>query len=402
MTMNKKLTFILTALAAVCLLAVTGGAARAEDAQWRARFWNNKAQSGDPVAVRNDNTIDFDWGQGSPAAGVNNDNFSAQWTRRVNFQPGTYRFTATMDDGMRVYFDNNIIIDSWTDSQEHTMTRDLYVNGGEHDLKVDYFDAGGAAVARVSWQLIQPAGETGGGGGQFFPNWKAEYYNNTSLSGAPALVRDDRYLNHNWGTGSPAPGTIGTDFFSARWTKTLSGDPGTYSIILTSDDGARLYINNQLVIDNWGVQAPTTQAVGYNYTGGPLQVRVEYFEQAGNASIDVHLARVGGGSGVVPEVGPPSSGGPTTGEACGPYAGSIAYVNVANLNFRDGPSTTFPIVRTLPECTAVELTGFRNPVNSNAGDWVQAVMLDDGTVAWAALRYLDTQVPVGSLTVLSD
>ncbi len=158
--MNKKLTFILTALAAVCLLAVTGGAAHAEDAQWRARFWNNKAQSGDPVAVRNDNTIDFDWGQGSPAAGVNNDNFSAQWTRRVNFQPGTYRFTATMDDGMRVYFDNNIIIDSWTDSQEHTMTRDLYVNGGEHDLKVDYFDAGGAAVARVSWQLIQPAGET--------------------------------------------------------------------------------------------------------------------------------------------------------------------------------------------------------------------------------------------------
>ncbi len=213
-------------------------------------------------------------------------------------------------------------------------------------------------------------------------------------------MRDDRYLNHNWGTGSPAPGTIGNDYFSARWTKTLSGNPGTYSIILTSDDGARLYINNQLVIDNWGVQAPTTKSVGYNYTGGPLQVRVEYFEQTGNASIDVHLAEHGGGA-VPPEVAPPGSGSGNAGQ-CGPFAGSIAYVNVANLNFRDGPSTAFPIVRTLPACTAVELTGFRNPVNSNAGDWVQAVMLDDGTVAWAALRYLDTQVPVGSLTVLSD
>ncbi len=197
----RRIKMTLIGLFLATFLAFAGNSAHAEDSQWRARFWNNKTQSGDPVLVRNDNTIDFNWGQGAPAAGVNDDNFSAQWTRRVNFQPGTYRFSATMDDGMRVYLDNKLIIDSWNDSQEHTMTQDIYLTGGDHDLKVDYFDAGGAAVAKFNWQLIHPEGDTNGsGGGQFFPNWKAEYYNNTTLSGAPALVRDDRYSNHDWGS----------------------------------------------------------------------------------------------------------------------------------------------------------------------------------------------------------
>jgi len=61
----------------------------------------------------------------------------------------------------------------------------------------------------------------GSGGGAFYPNWKGEYFNNATLSGNPLLTRDDRYLSHNWGTGSPAPGIIGDDYFSVRWTKTL-------------------------------------------------------------------------------------------------------------------------------------------------------------------------------------
>lgn len=389
---------VVMAIMALAMLAGAFGSARAEDAQWRARFWNNKTQSGSPVLQRNDNTIDFNWGGGSPAAGVNDDNFSAQWTRRVNFAPGTYRFTATMDDAMRVYLDNALIIDSWNDSQEHTMTTDVNITGGEHDLKVDYYEAGGVAVAKFSWQLIRPAGGSGTGGGAFFPNWKAEYFNNTTLSGTPALVRDDRYLDHNWGTGSPAPGTINADNFSARWTRTVSGNPGTYNIIMTSDDGSRLYVNNVLVIDNWAVQAPTTRSATYNYTGGPLQVRVEYFDQTGGAEIEVHLSNL---SGVV-SPGVPIERPPTTGASCGPLAGSIAYVNVPSLNFRDGPSSVFPIITTLPLCSDVELTGYRNPVDSNAGDWVQVVLFPSGQIAWAAADYLTTGVNVDGLTVLSD
>lgn len=383
--------------AVACLLAITGSSAHAEDAQWYGRFWNNKNFSGNPVLQRWDNTIDFDWGGGAPDPKVGDDNFSAIWTRRVGFQSGTYRFTATMDDAMRVYLDNNLIIDSWTDSQEHTMTKDTYISGGEHDLRVEYYEAGGMAVAKFSWQLIHPEGEsTGSGGSTFFPNWKAEYFNNTTLSGAPALVRDDRYLNHDWGTGSPAPGVIGNDNFSARWTKTLNGNPGTYNVVLTSDDGARLYVNNQLLIDNWRVQAATTKTANFNYTGGPIQVRVEYFEQTGGAEVEIHLSQTSSGQ------TPGLPGGSTSTASCGPLAGSVAYVNTPLLNFRDGPAVQFPIITTLPQCSMVELTGYRNPLDSNAGDWVQVLLFPSGQLAWAAADYLTTGMNVDGLTVLTD
>ncbi len=288
--LSRRITFFAALFLAVIALVIRGSATKAADAQWYAQFWNNTSLSGDPDHTRFDNTIDFDWGGGSPHSTINDGEFSARWTRRVHFDPGTYRFSATMDDGMRAWLDGNLIIDSWTKSQEHTVTQDVYVSAGEHDLKVEYFEDKGEAVAKFSWQLIQPEGGSGSGGGAFYPNWKGEYFNNTTLSGTPSLIRDDRYLDHNWGTGSPAPGIINEDFFSVRWTKILDDQAGQYRLILTSDDGSRLYINDILLIDNWNIQGPTSRAVDYFYPGGPVNVRVEYFENTGGAMIATHLA----------------------------------------------------------------------------------------------------------------
>jgi hypothetical protein len=290
---------------AMTLLIVLGSSAGAADDVWLAEFWNNKDLSGEPVYVRYDQTIDFDWGHGSAAGPVSSDNFSARWTRSVYFNEGTYRFNATMDDAMRVWIDGNLIIDSWTDSQEHTMSRDVYMTQGDHDMRVDYYEAGGVAVAKFNWQQIggPSGGGSGGsgggsgggtGGGAYYPNWKGEYFNNTSLAGAPVMVRDDRYLQFDWGYGSPWPGIVNDDYFSVRWTRTLTAPAGQYRIWVTSDDGSRVYMNNQLLIDNWGVQAPTTKAADYFHPGGSVQIRVEYFENLERANITTGVALITG------------------------------------------------------------------------------------------------------------
>ena len=293
---SRFVTVFLVLIAVLTLLTVLGGSAGAADDVWLAEFWNNKDLAGQPVYVRQDKTIDFNWGHGSPAGPVNSDNFSARWTRNVYFAAGNYRFNATMDDAMRVWIDGNLIIDSWTDSQEHTVSRDLYMSQGDHDIRVDYYEAGGVAIAKFWWEQIGGSGGSGGGtgGGAYYPNWKGEYFNNTALAGAPVLVRDDPYLNFDWGFGSPAPGVVNDDFFSVRWTKTLTAPAGQYRIWITSDDGSRLYINNQLYIDNWGVQAPTTKSVDYFHPGGSVQMRVEYFENQERASILTGVALITG------------------------------------------------------------------------------------------------------------
>jgi hypothetical protein len=304
--------------------------AAAADEYWRARYFNNRNLSGDPVWRRDESNIDNDWGGGSPNPGViGDDNFSVRWTRTVNLAAGNYRFFATMDDGMRVWIDDQLVIDSWTDSQQHTVTADRYMSGGDHSIRVEYFEAGGMAVAKFSWQQI------GGGAPTSFNYWRGEYFNNMNLSGAATVTRDDAAINFDWGTGSPAGG-IPADRFSARWTRTLSFAPGNYRFDVFSDDGVRLWVNNVLIIDEWRNQDNGRFSANVMLSG-TTNLRVEYFENGGRAAVSVNWS--GGTTS-------PGTGGPiTSGAWIGEYynnrhlSGSPSATRsdaVINFNWGDG------------------------------------------------------------------
>src|SRR5262249_41141772 len=111
--------------------------------------------------------------------------------------------------------------------------------------------------------------------------WKGEYYNNTSLSGAPAMVRNDGagFLNFNFGDGGHGSHCIPvSDNFSARWTRTVNFEAGTYRFTATSDDGVRLYVDGQLKIDQWTAHAPTTYTADVFLSAGNHEIKLEYFE----------------------------------------------------------------------------------------------------------------------------
>ena len=381
----RQLIWVATALVlAVMILAAGGGSAKAQDAQWLGEFWNNRNLEGPVAMVRWENAIDFNWFGGSPDPRINSDNFSARWTRTINFPAGTYRFYATMDDGMRIWVDNQLVIDSWTDSQEHTMTFDRNMNGN-HAIRIDYFEAGGNAVARFNWEQINT------GGGQFFPNWRAEYFNNTTVSGSPVLVRDEARISNNWGIGSPGPG-VNSDFWSARWSRTLQARAGQYRIILTSDDGSRLFINNQLIIDNWRVQGRTSQATDFFTQGGNLEVRVEFFDQTGGAELRVDLITISGG--LITVLPTPPTGGGSGSCATAPSGMQAQSIATGPLNIRRGPSTQFETMGTLAPCQIVPLSGFRSADNA----WVQ-IITASGQTGWVSSQYVRLGVPMSSLAV---
>lgn len=273
--------FILIALSSSSMnLSAQGGA-------WEGKYWNNRNLSGNPVLVRQDAGINFDWGAGSPAYEVYTDNFSAQWTQTANLPAGTYRFSATTDDGMRVWVDNVLIIDSWLDSQVHTVTADVYLGAGNHTVTVQYYEAGGVAVAKMNYVLIgggttpPPSGQT----------WFNEYFANTNLSGTPALAGTTSAVNFNWGFGTPAAG-FPADFFSVRWVRNVALDAGRYRFTVTADDGVRVWVNNVLIIDQWRVQAPTTFNADIDLPGGAVPIKVEYFENTERAQIVLNWTRL--------------------------------------------------------------------------------------------------------------
>ena len=242
------------------------------DPQWQAAYWNNISLSGDPAYQTTVNQIDFDWAYGSPHHTIATEGFSARWRRIVDLPADTYRFTATSDDGIRVYVDDQAIIDQWRVQSAQTYVADIVLQAGHHRIVVEYYENTGLAVARVSWApLSTPTG-----------TWQGQYYSNRSLSGRPAWTRQDASINFDWGAGAPAPG-LPSDNFSVRWTGTFAFQAGTYRFTATSDDGIRVYVDQRVIIDEWHDHAARSYSTDLVLAGGPHEIVVEYYEHGGAA-----------------------------------------------------------------------------------------------------------------------
>jgi uncharacterized protein YraI len=142
---------LIVVVLALFIFTPAANAAPNNCSNWQGSYWNNMNLSGQPVLVRCDEAIDFDWHGLSPDPSINVDNFSARWVRVYNFNPDTYRFQATMDDGMRVFIDNQLIIDSWQEGNIRTIEVDVKLTSGPHQIVVEYFEKGGNAVAGFTW-----------------------------------------------------------------------------------------------------------------------------------------------------------------------------------------------------------------------------------------------------------
>jgi len=113
--------------------------------------------------------------------------------------------------------------------------------------------------------------------------WRGEYFNNQTLSGIPAMVRDDNAVNFEWRSYSPHP-LINSDHFSTRWTKTQKfSTAGYYRFNAFRDDGMRVWVDNRLIIDKWkyGREYITKD---YYLTSGWHTIRVAAYEIDGWAS----------------------------------------------------------------------------------------------------------------------
>jgi hypothetical protein len=104
------------------------------------------------VTSRVDPTVDFTWA-GSPATGVPADGFSVRWSGQILPQYSqTYTFTTNSDDGIRVWVNDVEIIDNWTDHAATTNRGSIALTAGTKvDIKVEYYQNTGAAVADLSW-----------------------------------------------------------------------------------------------------------------------------------------------------------------------------------------------------------------------------------------------------------
>jgi glucose/arabinose dehydrogenase len=252
------------------------GDVRPADDGFAAEYFANKDLAGAPVLTRQDQTVDFTWGGGSPGDGVPVDNFSARWTKSLQLPEGSYAFTVTGDDGVRLLVDGVPLVNKWINQGPTTYTATAALSEGTHQVVLEYYEAGGGAVAKLEMaksDVPPPSPE---------PPFAAQYFDNTTLAGTPVVTRDESAVDFDWGAGSPDT-AVPANFFSARWTRMKDYADGTYRFTVTGDDGIRLLVDGTQVIDGWSDHGSTTYTADVPLIAGPHTVVVEYYERTGGA-----------------------------------------------------------------------------------------------------------------------
>ncbi|MDP1689253.1 MAG: PA14 domain-containing protein [bacterium] len=318
---------------------------------YRAEYWNTSGGSSNPKIpastpnlTRNDIAINFDWNLDSPDKAINIDYFIARFQKTTNFDSGTYSFTATADDGVRVYIDNELIINKWKGQPPTTYKSNKVMTSGAHSIRLEYYENIGAAVIKFDIQKIGPSiiatPPTAGGptttvllaptltspsSGGLQPSssttplatviplptvgpkaiaptasYSGEYWNTPNEfltynpkipTSAPNLTRNDLVIKFPWNFNSPDP-SINIDHFVARWQKNVLFDAGTYRFSAVVDDGIRVYIDNNLIMDEWRDQGGVKFSADRVVSAGVHALKIEYFEDGGGAGIDFDYQKI--------------------------------------------------------------------------------------------------------------
>jgi len=366
----------------------------------------------DPDLIRVDSTIDFNWGSDSPDNDEIDDNrFAVRWSGQITApESGNFVFHTQSDDGVRLWINGQLLINNWTrhgPTWDNSSTINL-IAGQNYDIKMEFFEHGRGAVARLYWQtpsnqtphviptsdlsstikptvfsvfpedICSPSNDTllvtfnvdmkdgnnsssaerkqnytispnntppglsivdaellddqentvrltfnkplttgvnytltvnnvesdddepispdpfsiaiqssGLGIGLQGQYWNHDVWDNGRVfpTSNPDIERIDPTIDFNWGSASP-DNTIDDDQFAARWQGSITAPTdGDYVFSTNSDDGVRLWVNGDLVIDNWTAHSATwdnsdtiTLTAGERYN-----IKMEFFDRTGDA-----------------------------------------------------------------------------------------------------------------------
>ena len=225
---------------------------------WRGEYFVDRLV-GYPLLVRVDPGINFDWGMGSPAPEIPVDNFSVRWTTNLDLAAGIYRFSVSVDDGVRLWVDNRLVINGWQNGPSRDFVTHVNLAQGPHVAIMEYYDATGAALVQLDVSLVQASPEQ--------PNLgdlpplavisgpaQAQVGQPVSFSATGSTVAGGSQIvsfDWTWGDGTGASGADVTHLYN---------NPGVYEVTLTvADDKGR---SNRAMHQIQVVQAPAGPGPG--------------------------------------------------------------------------------------------------------------------------------------------
>ncbi|HMJ90171.1 MAG TPA: polysaccharide lyase family 8 super-sandwich domain-containing protein [Candidatus Acidoferrum sp.] len=241
--------------------------------------------------TRTDTNVNIYWPDRESHPIPFSDHISVRWAGKVQTQrSGLHYFHAVSDDAVRLWIDGRLVIDHWTPHSETEDTGSISLAAGQYyTIAMEYYDISSPAVARLSWTQPRGAKEIVPQS-QLYPadqGLHAIYFRGTTLTPSSAQrTRIDETVNFAWGTNSPEPTFVGWPF-SARWEGRIKANAaGEYKFFTTSDDAVRLFIDDQLIVNNWTPHALTenSNTIIFPVAGQFYDLSMEFFNASGNGT----------------------------------------------------------------------------------------------------------------------
>lgn len=120
--------------------------------------------------------------------------------------------------------------------------------------------------------------------------WRVAYFGDRWLSGWQAAVGQAAEPAQDWGTGAPVEG-LPADGWSARLSRVTPLAAGAYRFTVRARGGARLWLDDQVLVDRWHAAAVDASAE-IRVLAGDYFVRLEYNDPGGEASVALAIEPV--------------------------------------------------------------------------------------------------------------
>ncbi|MBI4363474.1 MAG: four helix bundle protein, partial [Candidatus Doudnabacteria bacterium] len=266
-------------------------------------------------STRTDASINFDWGDSAPISGMARDNFSVQWIGQVQaITTGTYTFVIGGDDGVRLWVNNQLIANDWSNHAYRETSGNISLTAGQkYDIKMEMYEGGGDASAKLFWyypdKQVVPVTQLYPGTPPVvvhtcdtsFPNneFRVCFFDGTSAPTSAATVLSQSTqttvsspvgswsgFNNDWQQGQIA-NTGKSDQVSGVWRGNINFQNGNYVFHTVSDDGVELKIDGTTVISNWSDHPPEQNNSSSVSLSGTRQVQLRWYENGGGARIQL-------------------------------------------------------------------------------------------------------------------
>ncbi|MBI3802256.1 MAG: hypothetical protein HY282_00650 [Nitrospirae bacterium] len=200
------------------------------------------------------------------------------FTQAVSFQLGG----APLPNGITGTFSPASVTPPAGGSAKSTLTLNVGKTVDCHDYPLTVIASSGPVTQSVNLTLTVGC-----------PGLKGDYYNNPDFTEFVSTQTDPK-IDFSWGTGAPDLGpsapAIAPDTFSVRWTGQIQIDTDdTYVFNVVTTDGVRLWIDGAILIDQWKeTDGLVSLEKGVALTAGSHNLKLEYFENTGTASLQLN------------------------------------------------------------------------------------------------------------------